>query len=217
VVLVPHRVKERRAYDSSGRRAEAHLRRKAVLGSARELFTENGFAATTVTEVASASGVSPETIYKAYGGKAGLVRALYAVALEGDGDVAAEQRSEELRASANAREVVTGWSRLAMEVAPKVSSLQLLVRDAALVDPSLHDLLTELDDARHRRMTENAEFLRATGHLRRGVTLHAAADLLWSVSSPEMFELLVSRRGWSLETYAAFVDSTIAHGLLEPA
>jgi hypothetical protein len=66
-------------------------------------------------------------------------------------------------------------------------------------------------------MRENAEFLDASGHLRPGVTSQVAADLLWSVSAPEMFELLVQRRGWTLEQYADFVYRTITLGLLVAA
>lgn len=95
-----------------------------------------------------------------------------------------------------------------------MAPILLLVRDAALVDAAMSGLLAELDDTRHRRMSDNAEFLNSSGHLRPGVRREMAADVLWSVTAPEMFELLVRRRGWSIEQYADFVYRTIAHGLL---
>ena len=42
----------------------------------RMLLLEQGFAATTMTAVANAAGVSVETIYKTVGGKAALVKAM---------------------------------------------------------------------------------------------------------------------------------------------
>jgi hypothetical protein len=60
-------------------------------------------------------------------------------------------------------------------------------------------------------MTDNARRLRDGGHPRDDVTLAVAADVLWSCSSPELYELLVVRRGWSLTRYGRFVaDATIA-------
>jgi len=55
------------------------------------------------------------------------------------------------------------------------------------------------------------------GHLRPGVGLAGASDVLFAVSAPEMFELLVLRRGWPLDRYAGFVADTIAAALLPAA
>src|SRR6476620_279097 len=65
-------VNDPRTYDASGRRRRAHERRESVLDAAARLLTERGFAGTTVAAVAEASRVSPETVYKAFGTKAGL-------------------------------------------------------------------------------------------------------------------------------------------------
>ncbi len=206
-------VKRRRAYDATKRRADALTRRTGVLAAARELFLQDGFAATTVSALAERAGVSQETVYKHFGGKPGLVRALHDEAMRGEGPVSPYRRSDSLRDHPDPREIVRGWSQLSTEVAPRVSPLLLLVRDAAVVEPGLRDLLTELDDVRHQRMSENAQFLHDAGHLRPGVTIGSAADLMWSVTSPEMYELLVLRRGWSLDDYADYVFHAVS-GLL---
>jgi AcrR family transcriptional regulator len=190
------------------------MRRAEVLTAARELFLQDGFAATTVAAVARRAGVSQETVYKYFGGKPGLVRGLHDEAMRGEGTLSPYRRSNSLRDHPDPYEIVRGWSRLSTEVSPRVSPLLLLVRDAVVVQPRLRDLLTELDDVRHERMSENAQFLHDAGHLRQGVTARSAADLMWSVTSPEMYELLVLRRGWSLDQYADYIFHTIA-GLLE--
>lgn len=195
-------VKKRRAYDATNRRADALARRAVVLASARELFLRDGFAATTVEAVAKRGGVSQETVYKNFGSKAGLVRELHDDAMRGEDPVSPYQRSEALRTQPDPYEIVRGWSQLSKEVAPRVSPILLLVRDAAGFEPDLRDLLTELDEARHQRMSENADFLLEGGHLRKEMTTRACADLMWSVTSPEMYELLVVRRGWSLDQYS---------------
>ena len=85
------------------------------------------------------------------------------------------------------------------------------------LEPDLRSMLDELDADRLARMTDNAEFLHAAGHLRPGITVEHAAELMWSVTSPEMIELLVQRRSWSLEQYAQLVYDVLANGLLPSA
>ena len=63
-------------------------------------------------------------------------------------------------------------------------------------------------------MTDNATFLETAGHLREGITREAAADLMWAVTAPEMYELLVLQRGWSLDQYADYVFHTVASLLI---
>ena len=203
-----------RSYDSSGRRAQARARRRRVLEVARALFLSQGYAGTTVAAVADAAGVSPETVYKGFGGKTGLVRALWEEALRGEGPEPAETRSDRLRSAADPHVIVRGWSRLATEVAPRLVPLLLLVRDAAVSEPALREQYEAMDRSRLSRMTQNAEALHRGGHLRAGVDVARAADVLFAVSSPEMYELLVLRRGWDLDRFAELVYLTIANALL---
>ena len=110
----------------------------------------------------------------------------------------AEQRSDQLHErESDPRAIIHAWGALSAEVAPLVSPILLLIRDAAATDPEGRALLEEMDADRLRRMTQNARRLRDAGHLRHGITLAQAADTLWTFSSPELYELLVLRRGWT--------------------
>jgi len=213
MTLLSDRVKVRR-YDASRRRLRAEQRRRAVLDAAQELFFSQGYAATTIVGIAEAAGVSPEMVYKAYGGKPGLVRELRANALLGAGPVPAEDRSDQLRDLADPRAVVRGWAKLAGEVAPRVAPILGLVREAAVLDPTIQELADDLDSDRLRRMRANAKFLFDAGHLRPGVSLAQATDVLFAVSSQEMYDLLVVRRGWAMRRYTDFVATTIENALL---
>ena len=75
-----------RPYDASGRRAQSARRQARVLDAARARFVQDGFVATTVSQVAADAGVSVELVYKAFGSKAGLARAVWHRALLGQGD-----------------------------------------------------------------------------------------------------------------------------------
>lgn len=206
-------VKRSRSYDASGRQARAQETRAAALAAAEVLFLRQGYVSTTVESLASAAGVSAATIYTTYGGKAGLVRELCTRALAGVGPVPAEERSDNLRATASAREIVARWAELVTEVSPRISLLLLLLSAAAAVDSDAADLWAELDGARLSRMAENAAVLADRGLLRHGIGVEEARDVLWLCTSPELYELLVLRRGWTLEALRTFVADTMVAAL----
>jgi len=202
----------KRQYDASARRARAEATRDAVIAAARELFLSRGYAATTVSEVATSCEVSVEYVYKRFGGKAGLVRAVVARALEGSGS--AESRSDALDAD-DPLALIRGWGRLSAEVSPLVAPVLLLVRAAAAQDPKVAGLADDLDSARRRRMAGNARRLAKAGHLRKGLTVQHATDVLWTFSAPELYDLLVVRREWTADQFGDFVARGIAGELLQ--
>lgn len=204
----------KREYDISGRRARADQRRAAALDAARHLFLARGYVATTVEALAAAAGVSAATIYKSYGGKAGMARELCARALAGEGDRPAEERSDELRATAGAHEVLADWAALVAEVSPRVSPLLLVLRTAAEIDGGAASLWAELDAARLARMALNARDLIERGLFREGVSADLARDVLWFCTSPELHDLLVVQRGWPLQALRDFVEQTMVAALL---
>ena len=99
-------------------------------------------------------------------------------------------------------------------LAPRVSPILLLIRDVATGDPEVKALRDEVDTDRLARMTKNARRLREAGHLRPGISLAQAADILWTYSAPELYELLVLRWGWSAERYGRYVADAMACALL---
>jgi AcrR family transcriptional regulator len=210
-------VNTRRRYDSSGRRERARQARDQIAGIAEDMFLSRGYAATTVAAIAAQARVSVETIYKSFGGKPGLVRAIVDKGLAGAGPVPAEQRSDQIRdTEPDPRQILTAWGAFITEIAPRTAPILLLARDAAASDPELAVLLAEVSAARLERMTVNARALSEAGHLRPGITVAQAADILWTYSSPELYELLVLGRGWSPEHYGRFTAQAMIAALLPP-
>ena len=208
-------VKPTRSYDASGRREQARRTRLRILDSAERRLLRDGYAGATIAAIASDAGVSPDLIYKSFGGKPGLVRAIRDRALAGDQPRPAEERSDEIQASEpDPRAIIRAWGTFVAELAPRGAPILLLIRDAAVADPDVRRLRDELDADRLRRRTDNARRLRDAGHLRDDVTLAVAADVLWSYSSPELYELLVLRRGWSPLRYGRFVADAMIAALL---
>ena len=205
-------VKKTRAYDSTGRQARARRNRNRIVTTAERMFLRDGYSGTTIAAIAAESGVSPDTIYKGFGGKAGLVRAIRSEALKGVGPIPAEQRSDALHATtSDAKAIIGEWGRLTAEVAPLVTPILLLIRTAAASDPAARRLMEEMDADRFARMADNARRLHATAHLRRGISVDDATDVLWTYSAPELYELLVLRRGWTPQRFGRFAaDARIA-------
>lgn len=208
-------VKPSRRYDASRRRAQAQRTRVSVVDVAQHLFLARGYAATTVGAIAREAGVSAETIYKAFGNKPGLVRAIHERALAGEGAVPTSQRSDEMRArEKDPRAVIRNWGTFATQVMPRIAPILLLVRSAAVTAPELSALWDELEDQRLRRMADNARYFVDGGHLHEGQTLEEARDILWAYTSPELYERLVLRQRWPLERYGQFVSEGIIAALL---
>jgi AcrR family transcriptional regulator len=210
-------VKPRRRYDSRRRQQRALRTRIAVLETAQQLFLTRGYAATTMASLAETADVSVETIYKAFGGKPGLVRAIWEQGLAGAGPVPAEQRSDEMRTlEADARKVIQNWGTFTTELAPRVTPILLLIRTAAATDPEMAALREEVVQSHLARMEHNARHLYDRGDLREDVSIAQARDVMWVYSSPELYELLVLRQEWPLERYGRFVTEGLIAALLPP-
>src|SRR5712691_497133 len=86
-------------------------------------------AGTTIASIAEAADVSVETIYKRFGGKPGLVRAISEKGQEGAGPIPAEQRSDAMRTlERDPHAVMQRWGAFTTEVAPLAAPIALLLR-----------------------------------------------------------------------------------------
>jgi AcrR family transcriptional regulator len=139
--------------------------------------------------------VSVETIYKAFGGKPGLVRAIYERGLTGREPIPAFQRADAMRErETDPRTIMHNWGDLTSEVSSIVSPIARLVRAAAASDPDMAALLKAANDTREERARHHARFLKQRGYLREDVTLGQATDILWTCTSDELYDLLVLQR-----------------------
>ena len=207
-------VKPRR-YDASRRREQARLNREAIVAAARQRFLDDGFTATTIATIAADAGATADTIYKSFGGKAGLLRAMCEDALKGEGPIPAEQRSDAMQASeTDPRRMLRGLGTLTTEVAPRINPLLLLLSTAAEADPAMAQLRADFDAARLARMTQVAQILATKTQLRPGLSVEEAAEIMWAYSSPELYGLLVLTRGWRPERYSEFVGESLVDALL---
>ena len=214
---MPEHVKPRRRYDSSRRQEQAAGTRAAVLDAARRLFLERGYAATTVATIAAEAGVSVETVYKAFGNKPGLVKKVFDVSIVGDDEplpLIERERVRRIREEPDPRRKLELYGEHLTETAPRSVPVQLLVREAAATDPGAAEVWREMSAERLTGMTMFAEDLRAGGHLRPGLTVEEARDVLWAYNSAEVYDLLVLQRGWEPHRYGRWIADALVAALL---
>ena len=106
------------------------------------------------------------------------------------------------------------WGRLAAEVAPLAAPILLMLREAAAADPELAETLQKTDRQRLTRMRRNARSLAERDFLRAGVTARQAADIMWALTSPDFYQLLVVRRGWTPAAFGELIGRALAGALL---
>jgi hypothetical protein len=80
----------------------------------------------------------------------------------------------------------------------------------------LAELLRETGRQRLDRMRRNADKLADRGFLHAEVRPDVAADVMWTCTSPELYDLLVLRRGWTPDRFGAFVATLLEAALLAP-
>jgi hypothetical protein len=97
---------------------------------------------------------------------------------------------------------------------PRAAPLQLLARAAAATDPDVATLHQQTRNELVTAMTAFATHLHDGGFLRDEMTVDEACDILFSVTSPELYELFVVERRRSLPDYRDFVTRTLTANLL---
>jgi AcrR family transcriptional regulator len=207
----------RRRYDASGRNARAQRTREEITEAARRRFEADGYRSTTIVDIARAANVSPETIYKAFGSKAELLRAALRASIRGDADPTPLRRRpaiEAIRAEPDPRRQLRLYSEMLAEVNPRLVGLLRVMREVEGGDPEIAAVHAQLDADRLDGMREFAAQLAERGSLRDGVSRREARDVLWTLNSPELYQLLVGDRGWSAARYGRWVADALIAALL---
>jgi AcrR family transcriptional regulator len=210
---------KRRSYDSSARKEAAQATRRAIFESARRLFLEQGYAGTTMAAIARGAGIALDTVYAAVGRKPTLFRLLVEAAISGrDEAVPAEQRDyvRAIRAESDAARKLQIYAAALRAIQPRLAPLFRVLQAAAPLDADLNAMWQEIAQRRAANMRLLAKELAATGRLQAGLSVAKAADIIWSMNSPEFYLLLVEERGWSPEEFESWLAEAWTRLLLRP-
>jgi AcrR family transcriptional regulator len=206
----------KRSYDASGRQERARARRLAVVLAARELFANDGFRATTVAAVAARAGVSAESVYKGFGTKAALAKAVFDLVLAGDDEpvpVAERPGMRAVAAEPDARRKIEMFVDGLAQRQARSASVQILVRDGRHVDDALQPIWAQMVEEGLVGMGRLGRNLLDTGQLRPGIELDEVRDVLWNYLAIDTYERLVLQRGWSHERYRRWLAHALTSAL----
>ena len=196
-----------RTYDNSARVERARETRAHIVDTAQGLLLEGGYAAMTVASLAAAAGVSPQTVYNSVGGKAAVVKAVYDRMMAADDAEVPMSERPEFQAMFTAADraafarAYAAWVRvLAGRVGPLLGALLAHGTDATLTD-----LVATIEEERYvgttHAMTGLRDRLGLPDGCRGKAGLTRLIDAVWTLNSPDGYDRLVRRRGWTPAAY----------------
>jgi AcrR family transcriptional regulator len=202
----------KRSYDASGRREQARARRLAVVLAARDLFERDGFRQTTIVAIAEAAGVSAESVYKNFGTKATLAKAVFDLVIAGDDQpvpVAQRPAMQAMRDEPDVRRKIVIFVEGLAQRQARSAKVQILIRDGRHVDDALTPVWAKLGEEGLIGMTMLGRHLLDTGQLRAGIGLDEVRDVLWNFLAIDTYERMVLSQGWPLERYSGWLARAI--------
>ncbi|GAA1599524.1 hypothetical protein GCM10009731_60580 [Streptomyces globosus] len=201
------------------RAEKARRTRQRMLDAAAGLFTGQGWAATSVADIARTAGVGVQTVYFTFGNKRALLKELLDTAVAGDADpVATLDRpwAREVLAEPDPAAQLVLQAAGARRVLERAAPILEAVRGAAAADPELAVLWQANLDQRHAVQHRFASALaaKARGGLRDGHDADSAADAALALLGPETYGLLVKRRGWTPDRWERWAADSLVRQLL---
>jgi AcrR family transcriptional regulator len=206
-----------RPYRSPLRERQRQETRAAVIEAAEERFVEQGYATTSIAEIARAAGVSPETVYTTFGSKRELLRAVVLAAatavVEGE-VVVGPELLERVRAEPDARRRLELMGEATSELMRRVGPLDEVVRAAAAGDPEIAALEAETEAQKLRDVRALVALLADVGPLR--MSERDATDVIWALGqSTGLYRSLTVDRGWSHAWAFKALNDAIARTVLD--
>lgn len=208
----------KRSYSSPHREAQARRTRLNVLSAARRLFDETGYGSTSLQQIATAAGVSVQTIYASFGTKPAVLADLLDVAIAGDDEPVAVNDRDWMRTvfeHPDAQIRLAAYGEAVAGIYERAGDVFAIVRSAAQSDVDLVPLAETTEQRRRAGAESVTRGLEELGALRDGLDAHRAADILWTLNSPEIHQRLVRECGWTSSQYATWLAATMGHALLD--
>jgi AcrR family transcriptional regulator len=204
---------KRSAPTKLSRRGRAKATHWRIVKAAYQLFCEQGYAGTTMAQIAEAAGVAVQTVYFTFHTKAAVLSRAYDFAVMGEDEPLPPEKQPWFKAmlaepdvTLALRHFVTGVG----EITRRVTPLYLAARVAADGDPDTARVMAFHESWRADGYRQVVELLSAKTELRSGVDLERATDLLLLVAGMDVYRVLVEGRGWSHEAWVDWAVLALA-------
>jgi AcrR family transcriptional regulator len=201
------------------RQRRARQTRRSILAAAHELFVRQGYARTTIRQIADQADVAWQTVYAVFGGKPAILSAVFDIAIAGDDEPLPVYERPFVQAISDARDPRDKARIFAHHLrgtSARIAPVLAVIESAAATDPEIADLWHGLLDQLLQGMTMAANGFHQQGALGPGLSVARAADILWFYAGPWAYRGLVTGRGWTLDEYEAWIGDTLYTQLMDP-
>jgi TetR/AcrR family transcriptional regulator, regulator of autoinduction and epiphytic fitness len=199
-------------------RAErARQTRRRMIDCAKELIVVQGYAATTMEQIAATAGVAVQTVYYTFKTKGQLLTEVVEVtAAEDDDPVPPSSRAwmREMLASSSAQRVLALGVENGTAIYDRVAALWPAVAAAAAVDPYVDEYWRDVLARRRSGQRGMVARVAELGGLRQGLDVERATDLVVVLVGPDVYRGLVQEARWPLPAYKAWLFTTLVQQLL---
>lgn len=203
-----------RKYVSPSREQKAMETKNRILDAAEALLSAKGFAGMTVAEVAEKAGVSPQLVYALFSSKAGIIMAAIEDRVLND-DINADD-IKILNSATDPVQSLKSMVRLTRNIYEGNAPTFTAVYGARLVSPQLAELESELGELRRQKQAPLVKNLMASGKLLPHLDEESIRDIVWAMTSRELYHMFVIRRGWSPDRYEKQIVSLLVASLVRP-
>jgi AcrR family transcriptional regulator len=211
---------KRRRYRSPRRQEQAEATRRAIIEAASQLLMTQGYAGTTMEAIAREADVATITVYSVFSSKPKVVEAAIHAAVMGSEAPTPVLEQQGPRAVFEERDQgrqIKGFAAGMGGIMQRVAPLFEAMRTGADADPVIAALRRDLLARRLDGMRAFAGAVMRNGPLRNGMSLDAAAETIWALSSADLHQLLTLQLGWDEAKYVAWLDDVLAAALLDAA
>jgi AcrR family transcriptional regulator len=208
---------QKRKYDSKRRQDQARTTRKQILESALKLFSDYGYAGATVEAIAQEAGVASATIYSIFGNKRSILAGLIDISVGGDDQPIPILQRPGPQSVFKEKDQVNQIHKFAVDIAnilERVAPVFEIMRIAAKTEPEIAEMLHTILEERLSNLSVFVQHVAANGRLREGLDGSRAAETVWTIASPEVFQLLTVDREWSKEQFSEWLGDTLTRLLL---
>jgi AcrR family transcriptional regulator len=201
------------AYKSERRQQQARATHRDIVGAARRLFAERGYAATSMVDIALEAGVAVQTIYASCGSKRELVLALVDTI---DEEAGVATIAAQLAESDEPAEIVSLAVHLTRQLNERCGDIVSALLSAASLEPDAAAAAAE-GKRRHRDgSARTAAKLDGLGALRAGLSPDDAAALLATLTWRPMYAQLTQEHNWSFDNCEEWITTILTTTLLRP-
>lgn len=207
----------KRKYDSSRRQALAEATKIQIAEVARSMFFKHGYAGTTIEEIAKEAGVSKESVYGIFGNKQSILAFLLDAAVGGKElplPVIQQPAPQAIMQDKDQRRQIDRIAEVCGEILSRAAPVYEIMRTAANTEPEIQKRVRHLHKERLDNMTSFFRHVAANGPLREGVDEKRAGEIVWALTSPELFNLFTTELSWSREKYSQWLADMLIRILL---